>query len=320
MNYYDKKSGKEFEELQKMLSKEKIELLNKYFKAMANFYCLIPLQKVFSIINDQYGENYSMEAFEKFVSLAPLDDCSYYGFIHEDHEDESTEPTIEWSIAQESILEFWDAYDEIRGSKAAKEEYYILPKEELLKYEDDLYSPPTPEYNAMLAFLQKHVTDQSELAKEYMSQILFSIRDGDTMPMDSLEFLMKTLNIVPIIQRYERFEELYLNLNNNTRNPHLNGFTPKEYWEKTNHRIASLYTESTDIPKEDLEAELNELMMESQEMDDIWARFAKIPEKLRVLEDTVSKSSYQPEKKKKIGRNDPCPCGSGKKYKKCCGK
>ncbi len=24
-------------------------------------------------------------------------------------------------------------------------------------------------------------------------------------------------------------------------------------------------------------------------------------------------------KGKKVGRNDPCPCGSGKKYKKCCG-
>jgi preprotein translocase subunit SecA len=23
--------------------------------------------------------------------------------------------------------------------------------------------------------------------------------------------------------------------------------------------------------------------------------------------------------KNKAGRNDPCPCGSGKKYKKCCG-
>ena len=23
---------------------------------------------------------------------------------------------------------------------------------------------------------------------------------------------------------------------------------------------------------------------------------------------------------KKIGRNAPCPCGSGKKYKKCCGR
>ncbi|MEA3298083.1 MAG: SEC-C metal-binding domain-containing protein, partial [Chloroflexota bacterium] len=24
--------------------------------------------------------------------------------------------------------------------------------------------------------------------------------------------------------------------------------------------------------------------------------------------------------KKKVGRNDPCPCGSGKKYKYCCGR
>ncbi len=29
----------------------------------------------------------------------------------------------------------------------------------------------------------------------------------------------------------------------------------------------------------------------------------------------------QPVKKaQKPGRNDPCPCGSGKKYKKCCGR
>jgi preprotein translocase subunit SecA len=30
-------------------------------------------------------------------------------------------------------------------------------------------------------------------------------------------------------------------------------------------------------------------------------------------------SSQQVIKGKKVGRNDPCPCGSGKKYKKCCG-
>lgn len=32
------------------------------------------------------------------------------------------------------------------------------------------------------------------------------------------------------------------------------------------------------------------------------------------------KASGTIRKGKKIGRNDPCPCGSGKKYKKCCGK
>lgn len=31
------------------------------------------------------------------------------------------------------------------------------------------------------------------------------------------------------------------------------------------------------------------------------------------------KASGTIRKEKKIGRNDPCPCGSGKKYKKCCG-
>ncbi len=31
---------------------------------------------------------------------------------------------------------------------------------------------------------------------------------------------------------------------------------------------------------------------------------------------TPSQDSAQPNKK--LGRNDPCPCGSGKKYKKCC--
>ncbi len=32
------------------------------------------------------------------------------------------------------------------------------------------------------------------------------------------------------------------------------------------------------------------------------------------------KESTTIHKPKKIGRNDPCPCGSGKKYKKCCGR
>jgi preprotein translocase subunit SecA len=31
-------------------------------------------------------------------------------------------------------------------------------------------------------------------------------------------------------------------------------------------------------------------------------------------------STRAPKRVKKVGRNDPCPCGSGKKYKQCCGK
>lgn len=35
---------------------------------------------------------------------------------------------------------------------------------------------------------------------------------------------------------------------------------------------------------------------------------------------TAYKDSKTVRNENKIGRNDPCPCGSGKKYKKCCGK
>ena len=34
----------------------------------------------------------------------------------------------------------------------------------------------------------------------------------------------------------------------------------------------------------------------------------------------IQKSSKTIIKAPKVGRNDPCPCGSGLKYKKCCGK
>ena len=37
-------------------------------------------------------------------------------------------------------------------------------------------------------------------------------------------------------------------------------------------------------------------------------------------DDSSDKSKKKPAKSKKVGRNDLCPCGSGKKYKQCCGK
>lgn len=35
-----------------------------------------------------------------------------------------------------------------------------------------------------------------------------------------------------------------------------------------------------------------------------------------IREEKVDPVKYE---QAKVGRNDPCPCGSGKKYKKCCG-
>ena len=42
--------------------------------------------------------------------------------------------------------------------------------------------------------------------------------------------------------------------------------------------------------------------------------------KEKITNDGKDDVKAQPKKVDKIGRNDPCPCGSGKKYKQCCGK
>ena len=40
---------------------------------------------------------------------------------------------------------------------------------------------------------------------------------------------------------------------------------------------------------------------------------------LGIIEEDIEKPSLEGVDLSKIGRNDPCPCGSGKKFKKCCG-
>ena len=52
-----------------------------------------------------------------------------------------------------------------------------------------------------------------------------------------------------------------------------------------------------------------------------------LPQWNEIFTEDKKKELYMEQKKsgtvvkaKKVGRNDPCPCGSGKKYKHCCGK
>jgi preprotein translocase subunit SecA len=52
-------------------------------------------------------------------------------------------------------------------------------------------------------------------------------------------------------------------------------------------------------------------------------REARSPERVERSSATtqiLQKKAKEANQKKKVGRNDPCPCGSGRKYKHCCGK
>lgn len=59
------------------------------------------------------------------------------------------------------------------------------------------------------------------------------------------------------------------------------------------------------LPLEQTDPELDELLK--------WYCNSEISKKK-----TVDASHPPVEVGEKVGRNDPCPCGSGKKHKKCC--
>ena len=74
---------------------------------------------------------------------------------------------------------------------------------------------------------------------------------------------------------------------------------PKDY-EKHYEKVIGKLIEEASVPESERAA--NMLAQLEADMD---GTSRKVPEK--------SLSA-------KVGRNDPCPCGSGKKYKKCCGR
>ena len=50
------------------------------------------------------------------------------------------------------------------------------------------------------------------------------------------------------------------------------------------------------------------------------ATFSKIDDKWYFVDGVVAGQQTFRREGPKVGRNDPCPCGSGKKFKKCCGR
>lgn len=306
-----------YENLKKLLSENKIDLLKQYFDAMANFYQFIPLKKAFEIINEQNDGSFSEEAFLAFAELAQAEERNHFYIIAGKYEFYDNMPecqTMEKDLIHEAIAMFDNEYERLSAAKEGKP-YYVLPKGELLKYTDEYYMPESDQYRAMLDFIKAHVTEEPDNILSVMLEILCSVKNGESSPLDAVNNIIRLRDVRHFVRYYDEFEELYKNLFNNTRNPYLNGYTPTEYFQLHGDPAESMYVEKYEMAKEEVEQRLSEILQKSEEMSNTFTEFRE-----NIYRLSSSKPSNQPVPKKvKIGRNDPCPCGSGKKYKKCCG-
>ncbi len=160
-------------------------------------------------------------------------------------------------------------------------DYYPFTKKQLLRAGDPDYVDRTPQMNSFISFLSEHYHLEEQETNEIASQIINMI-NSDSKPTLIIQYLQSWLEF-PSFEFAQVLTAKIMELYNNTRQWALKGHTPNELFQKEKKFLKPL-------PEMPFEAGLPN---------------AKVI-------DLATRA--------KAGRNDPCPCGSGKKYKKCCGR
>jgi hypothetical protein len=169
----------------------------------------------------------------------------------------------------------------VREEQAQRAElpFYPLTKQQVLQASDPRYIEKTPSFQALVKYLMQQYGMTRAEAEEEADLIVYDIKLGDS-PSQMLESIQDKFELADE-SMVRDFIRLLSELMNNTRLWFLKGHTPSEAGAIL--RGSSGQSEPA-APPPGGKAEV-----------------------------------YQFATKQKVGRNDPCPCGSGKKFKKCCG-
>ena len=160
--------------------------------------------------------------------------------------------------------------------------FYIPSVDEILDYSENGYPTKSASYQRLGRFL----LDEIKVSDAVKDQVLFFIYKECSMD-GRMSAIMENLNQKGIQfndEQLEKFTKLIMEANNNTRMLEFRGYTPNE--------ISGA----------------------------VWPFATGKPHTAMPNSFVPTAMPMQPASARKIYPNDPCPCGSGKKYKKCCGR
>ena len=159
--------------------------------------------------------------------------------------------------------------------------YRPFTREQLFKAGAPGYIDWTPALRMFMGFLRENYEISKEEVDEIADECLCII-NSDCKPGDLLKHLENFLEF-PSFEFVQELTEVMMHLFNNTRMWILKGHTPSELSKEENKQRRPLSTAPS-------------------------------------LKEGTFNNVIDLQTKRLVGRNDPCPCGSGKKFKKCCGK
>lgn len=217
-------------------------------------------------------------------------------------------------IVKEALKD--NVYLRIEASQGDKK-FYIPSSDEIVEYTENGYPVSDPYYSRLKTFFIEELDMDLDKSEEYMPAIWNRVSMGNSLA-DIMEMLGGQGIVFPSEKAMRKFVSLMTDVNNHTRMLSNRGWTPNEMLRQMpaapdgrkpaivpmSSEAARLLGEAADELKErgfdvDLDYNADEITTMS-------------------MPDGISGRTVVG--KKKIYPNDPCPCGSGKKYKKCCGR
>lgn len=280
--------------------------LKTYFQAFSNFYGICSLKKAMQIINRQNPEQKITK--EQILGFAD----NYNGdwkivSPYEIYTDIPYTTPLQREIVNK-ILVFYNDYGGYHYTRALQsdKDFYIPSRDELLKYADKKYFEENQYTHAFAQFLEKQLH-----ANDWQRKLLEIVLDIRADNFDTQDFIDTIDQEYPGFDITQQVIDIYVNLHNNTRLMVNRGYTPNELFRK--------YDPDDDLPKTVSFGPGIYSLIQSDEM--IADELIECFEAMNISQDLKRTliSEIHKVKRPDPGRNDPCPCGSGKKYKKCCG-
>lgn len=278
--------------------------LRKYFSAMANLYGIIPLEEAYDIIHEQSPRLVTKEEFLAFADVARHECENYYVLRPEELEGAKTAGAAASGDdlgAEIIVRDVADAdlaiYEELKKDQAGKP-WYVPKRADLLAYGDANYYEETPASDALIQFLLQGLALSLADAQKVFHEILLHVRSGDVNQQALLQRLSRLGLRFAKRGDMMQFMELCAAFHNNSRMQANRGYTPFEMAEKMADH------ESSGVTADQMRKDVLNVGFPAR-------RDTGIP---------MPAPEAAAHGKHKVGRNDPCPCGSGKKYKKCCGR
>ena len=299
-------------------------LLRKYFNAMANLYGVISLRDALAVIRRFSPRTVTDEEFLAFAEIA-RHECEGYWVLgrSELYIDVAARDVLDREIICTALLEAEeDLYAKTVHQQMEKPLYIPTDKASLLAYAEPFYVEKTAEYAALVDFIEAHMpVDWMRYECEVVLDEIFDLLRVD-VDLNALISLLDEMGIeFTDASDIEQFAERWIRYMNNARIFANRGHTPNELSAMNPHRYEKPQTASIG-PR--MRAALARGDMTVEELREEFMTVDLPHENVRkaFLEelDAVAAEIAAQKKSAKVGRNDPCPCGSGKKYKKCCGK